>query len=390
MKRIGEGVVIEQRRGSYTMMILIKKLRNQWSLIPLIPLLLIASLSACGNSFAQDIKSLPPKKLIPYIEAEGQSGFLKTAIGWISPDQLVFSSKDAPLRIEKLADRTIWHLDESYRISIFDVVTGKTSFYRNGLLGKYEDGVATIQLKWIRMEHTGTDLDDYEYRLKGPLGHEEPLTDYRKNRPTPLKRCFTDSQPYPPDNTTHEQLKVEHGCIESPNVFTREGAWTYFRNDGKKVVLDVPSKDDFGPAIWIPWLNAYLMGDSPTMSFGRRDEPRGSNNPTLRLLKPDGSVLAVAMNEWSLVHARPTRAGMIAHRYMPAFSKDYDGLYLWHEGQIVQITEGLVEAVEVSPDGCRVAYLWHWRSIKDIPSKLRVIDVCKGLGVSPDASPFVW
>jgi hypothetical protein len=99
------------------------------------------------------------------------------------------------------------------------------------------------------------------------------------------------------------------------------------------------------------------------------------------------------MGEYSLTHARPTRAGMVAAKNLPdngTFVTKVYGLYLWRDGQQYQITEGNVTKTEVSPDGCKVAFYAEHKNIlsRGRIAKLRVIDVCEGFGVAKDANPF--
>lgn len=103
----------------------------------------------------------------------------------------------------------------------------------------------------------------------------------------------------------------------------------------------------------------------------------------------DGRLLILPMGLWGLNHIRPTRAGIVTTQVYPKLSARYDGIYLWRGQEIVQIAAGIIYQLEVSPDGCRIAYLWSKRGDTG-PRRLRVIDVCKSLGLAADAQPFAW
>jgi hypothetical protein len=117
-------------------------------------------------------------------------------------------------------------------------------------------------------------------------------------------------------------------------------------------------------AHWIDWLGAYMIADSAN-AIG-----------TLKILTPDGKLILVEMGELAQL-ARPTRAGIVAAKNS---GNSDSGLRVLYQGQKIKITDGTVMASEVSPDGCKVAYVTN--------QKLRVIDVCDIFGVAPDTNPF--
>lgn len=215
----------------------------------------------------------------------------------------------------------------------------------------------------------------------------------------PIKQCPNDNEPLPipPQYSLAQLLKAEHGCIResfSQASFPRAMHYTYFKADGQKIELAVPTYDTLGPNRWIDWLSAYMFGDSVTINATNNRDFIPVNTPTIKLLSPEGAFKLVDIGEFGLTNTRPTRAGVVAAINLPesgAFGPRNNGLYLWQGRQKQQITEGNVDSIGVSPDGCKVAYCSRIRNVmsrKIQNCKLRVIDVCEGFGVNKDANPF--
>jgi hypothetical protein len=350
---------------------------------------------------------LPKKHLIPYMEADGNPNDYSRLV-WLSPTRVAFTAnKDGywepgrfKKQIEVNGDIQREHLDAVFEILIFDTETGKTTHYRDGWLSylggwlKTSEDIKTegitIELERVRNKKGAPWTSDlsgaYDLLLKGPMGSEKPETRPLAN-PRPLKRC-----PNNPDTETVSPLilplKAEHGCLQFPdNDASPEKHVVYFRKDGKMLELNVP-RPDISAHRWIEWLGAYLLSEDVI----RGANASGHRNQVVPLMKPDGKLLIIPMNEWDLSNVRPTRAGMVVSRWLPDFSKDLDGIYLWGSSGWLQLAEGYVKPgyLEVSPDGCHVAYFWKWRYAAEKTIRLRVIDVCRGMGVSADANPFNW
>lgn len=336
------------------------------------------------------------KYLLPYIEVQARVG----NVVWLSTDQLIFdyNVKYGASLCSKRTDGAMLIDDaECNRNAFLDTKTGKTTPHREGRVWKYENGELTISLK--RFQSYRPTITGYEEQLVGNPGKEQPKTIYS---PLPLHTCPNDaasSRGYP------HMLRSEHGCLldtSGASLTSWDTPWVYFRSDGKRIVLPLFKSDGLIGIEWINWLNAYLLGSA---GVAEHVEPGGviANKSVVKLMKPDGAVLAVPMNEWGLHLIRPTRAGMIATKLFDERTpSNYNGIYLWREGEVIQIAEGDVNLsglarVSVGPDGCQVAYalneqrhlLWGG-SISGDPDRLRVIDICKGFNLSLDTNPFVW
>jgi hypothetical protein len=341
------------------------------------------------------LESAVQRKILPYLEAEGETTTViyKPNIAWISPEKVMFGSdvKSSDNSIENLEDTSIKFLNKTRQVQLFDIAAIKTEIYKNGQFLSYEDGVVTIALKKVRSKNSSA--ESYDELLKGPLGEEVPITLYHSKAVKLQKQCPMDNETSAPERTSIRLLRTEHGCIRVPYPFNNNSdPHTYFRADGQKMNLPIPAGDQIGFAIWIDWLKAYVLGDNVTVNIGRTaGVPK--NTPTIKLFYPTGELKLIEMGEYSLTHARPTRAGMVAAKNLPdngTFVTKVYGLYLWRDGQQYQITEGNVTKAEVSPDGCKVAFYAEHKNLlsRGRIAKLRVIDVCEGFGVAKDANPF--
>lgn len=356
--------------------------------------LLVASaflvLSAHANA-----NPLEQRKILPYIEAEGQADAWKLQVRWIDPDKVIYqtSVKFNDNSVEDYPDKSILHIDQQGLVQIFDTVTKKSVFHQKGQLRSFEDGVATIVITQIYPKNSSAQR--YEELLQGPLGKELPVTKYQSKELKLQKFCPNDNEIIAPKPTTFRLLKPEHGCIRAPWPIDNDsnGTHTYFRADGQKINFQVPAYDTIGFGIWIDWLQAYILGDNVTKHAGGRVPNAAINTPTIKIFYPSGELKLIEVGEFSLTHARPTRAGMVAAKNRPdngAFVTQVNGLYLWRDGQQYQITEGNVTKAEVSPDGCKVAFYAEQKNLlsRGTSANLRVVDVCEGFSVAKDANPF--
>jgi hypothetical protein len=341
------------------------------------------------------LESSVQRKILPYLEAEGQVNARNLQVRWVSPDKVVYQTsleyKDSS--IENYPDKGIIHVDQQEQVQLFDTGAKKTEFHTKGHLRSFEDGIATIVLTQIISK--SPTVQSYDELLQGPLGEEAPLTKYQSKELKVQKFCPNDNDIIAPKPTTFRLLKPEHGCIRAPWPLDNNsnGTHTYFRADGQKVNFHIPAYDTIGFGIWVDWLQAYILGDNVTKSVGGRIPNAAINTPTIKVFYPSGELKLIEMGEYSLTHARPTRAGMVAAKNLPdngTFVKQVNGLFLWRDGQQYQITEGNITKAEVSPDGCKVAFYAEHKNIlsRGRSANLRVIDVCEGFGVAKDANPF--
>lgn len=335
------------------------------------------------------------RKILPYLEAGGQVNARNLQVGWVSPDKVIYQTsleyKDNS--IENHPDKGIIHIDQQVQVQIFDTITKKSEVHQKGHLRSFKDGVVTIVLTEIISKNSS--VQSYDELLQGPLGKEQPLTKYQLKELKLQKFCPNDNEIIAPKPTTFRLLKPEHGCIRAPWPLDNnsKGTHTYFRADGQKTNFQVPAYDIIGFGIWIDWLQAYILGDNVTKQLGGRVPNAAINTPTIKVFYSSGELKLVEMDEYSLTHARPTRAGMVAAKNRPdngTFVTQVNGLFLWRDGQQYQITEGNVTKSEVAPDGCKVAFCAEHKNLlnRGRVANLRVIDVCEGFGVAKDANPF--
>jgi hypothetical protein len=346
----------------------------------------------------------PVKRLLDYVEAEGDAepSSLGLPVQWLTATRLLFNASKSPaLRdgtpipyLEKIDGLTMTNDVEYFQVMLFDLTTRTTSRHLDGKMDmslekdlKF-DGHDEIAVGYLRYGYSNRPQErdrSYSKGAKGPFGEEEPFIFYAKDHPpTESESC----PGYEGRKTRALRLKPEHGCLQTPDSrLPAETPMIYFRADGKRIDIDVQAQD-FLMVHWIEWLGAYLLNDSTTRLNGRRKP--------FSLMMPGGQVLAVPFtSHWTPSHVRPTRAGFIGTINLGS-ARRQSGLFLMHQGTIVQVAEGPVHPqVSVSPDGCHVAYIADIylplaSPFRPTYRRVRVMDVCAGLEISPASNPFQW
>lgn len=324
-------------------------------------------------AIASIVKELRANK--PYIEADGYVDTVsEPTIGWVTSNKVIYSvnSKYVSDSYRGLHQK---HWDDyatTKQVNFFNLSTKNTEPYKSGQLVKYENGEVTIRLYDILSERP-TDNSLYKrVVLSGSPGSESKKTYKSPNIPhqlTGYDKCPNDSSNS--ENNPSIHLKPEHGCVRVPDLYSKDRRWIYFRADGHVMELmkSPPNTENYSPAHWIDWLGAYMLND-----FSAPTAPADLGK--LKILTPNGKLNLVELGE-AAQYARPTRAGMVAAENSGGWTS---GLRVWHQGQVIKITSGTVIASEVSPDGCKIAYVTN--------QKLRIIDVCELFGVDLDTNPF--
>lgn len=361
---------------------------------PTLPLVLMVVMQF--SLIAQAETSTVQRKILPYLQAEGENILINVQIKWVNSNKLLYqTSLDYSVSpYESLPDKDITNEDKIGQVQLFDTDSNRSQVYKKGHLLNTQDEIVTIVIKKVHSKDES--IKSYDELFQGPFGAEQLITKYEEKDVKKLKRCPNDNDEIFPENTIPRLLKPEHGCIRaawSP-YNDSNGTHTYFRADGKKITFELPAEDSIAGSIWIDWLQAYIFGDHITKRLLSGSPDPLTNNPTMKIFYPSGDLKIVEMGEFGLTHIRPTRAGMVAAKNLGGnkpFMQKENGLYLWRNGQKYQITEGNVARAEVSPDGCKVAFYMEYKImfVKGSSANLRVVDVCKGFEVAKDANPFL-
>lgn len=369
--------------------------------------LLSSALFGCAISDARQQHSLgAERRLLPFVEASQvpMSGGI-----WISDHEVAFGVRKPGVmelsqaqrnEIQEGNDPDYYHWDYTRwsEVWILDIHTGKTRKYMDGALGSSNYGEITVILQSYRPRNLKPGLSrleqGYSELSEGRLGEEKR----RIKQASPIK-YHPDKCPGEPETNKpglRRQLQPEHGCLDIRNLAPIEQPALYYRSDGKVTALKISRADIGGVSTdvrnWVEWLSAYLLKNDTMGGY----DINGVLTTSIYLMKPDGSLLAVPLNTWGIQHIRPTRAG-IAGDFGGGRPWE-DGLYLWRNGEIHQISEGYTRDgrldISYSPDGCKVSYRSSARRVgiypKDEDFRLRVIDLCKALHLPPAANPFVW
>ena len=337
----------------------------------LLKILFFALLLLVFLGIASIVKELRSNK--PYIEADGYVDTISPpTIGWVTPNKIIYTvnSKGVSDSYRGVSQKRWEDYATTKQVNFFNLNTKNTESYKSGQLLKYENGEVTIRLYDIHSNSPTDNSLDRRVVLAGSLGSETQKTYKSPNIPHQL----TGYDKCPNDNSANREfhtsihLKPEHGCVRVPDLYSKDRRWIYFRADGyvMELMKSPPSISNYSPAHWIDWLGAYMLGDSTA----------GTDIGKFKILTPNGKLNLVELGEVA-EYARPTRAGMVAAENSGGWTS---GLRVWHQGQVIKITSGTVIASEVSPDGCKVAYVTE--------QKLRAINVCEVFGLASDTNPF--
>lgn len=358
---------------------------------------ILLGVNSLGTSYAKSTQY--ERKILPYIQAKGGTANKRVmSLGWANANEVLYLASytlHADGAKERLPDKFIEHLDRQYKVNLFNIASKESMFYRNGRLLNVTSGIATTLVKHEMFE---TEPRGFSYELMvGPVGADVSMVEttiYGKRDNTRYQQCPGYEEIFKAKRFYIRRLKPEHGCVLQPSaLYPNKDPHIYLRANGEETALPIPADDDVGNARWIDWLGAYLLGDTVTALVGGPVPNVPINTPTLKLLYPTGELKLVNMGEFSLIHAVPTRAGMVAASNGPdngLLIRPANGLVLWRNGHQYRITEGKVHRTAVSPDGCKVAFYAEKKPIFAVSGDiyLRVIDVCKGFDVAADANPF--
>jgi hypothetical protein len=154
--------------------------------------------------------------------------------------------------------------------------------------------------------------------------------------------------------------------------------WYYPHKDHPGIELPIATKEA-PPYAWFRFsrfANSYVL---------RRDTPavRAGMTNVVWLLALDGTVTTVSlpMGPWVVgYHYLPTRAGMFfsSDRAGSFALKDagHAGGYLLNGVSVRRLFAGMVRAVDVAPDGCRIAAVIDPWIRPAITTKLHVLNIC--------------
>jgi hypothetical protein len=297
----------------------------------------------------------------PYAYIEG-SGYVDSmgrgsVVSWLSADKVIYGVNSTK-RKNSFSGVEYSDLESSKQVNILDIITKNTVLYKKGQLIGYKNGKILIRLAMGGYNPKNNQHTSKPKMLYGNLDSEtQEEYDQAKSKPfqylPPIDKC-------PLDNTSGEaydawKLNSEHGCVRIPKKYGKDKRWIYYQANGQSLEL-MTSSSAFTPDFkWISWLKAYVIENR---------FPSIETTATVRVLHVNGKFELIDISP-ALQHAKPTKVGIIGAVNNKG---SIDGLRLIHDGTASQITRGTVRHTEVSPDGCKVAYVTN--------QKLRVIDVC--------------
>lgn len=199
----------------------------------------------------------------------------------------------------------------------------------------------------------------------------------------------------------HKKLKAADGClseegwIENDRI-TKKSTVFYVDANGKQTQIKESAAFESIPSwAWIDWFDAYILGTGISYDDNAEESETTITNffsPQQRKLVP----ITARKGRFRISNIRLTRAGVIANTYSQSTSLESSAVTLWHGTKRYVIARSK-NMLEVSPDGCHIAYLVRTKRVDEmrlgvlrdvVYSKLRVTNVCKAFNVKQDANPF--
>lgn len=301
---------------------------------------------------------------IPFIEAGGYVDTMSgdAVVRWLSADKIIYGVNSTNKK-NSYSQVNYMYLESSKQINIFDIKNQKTYLYKRGQLLEYVNGKILIRLSVGGYDHINNIETSRPKYLYGYMGSEtqekyELATEKLSRNLQPLDKCPSDktnTKPY-----LAWLLGPEHpnACLRLPDLYDKDRRWIYYPAKGKALELTTSKEMLIPKFTWISWMQAYLL-DNRSIS---------ATTTTMKILYTDGNFQLIDIGQ-VVSHAKPTKVGIIG-----AINNNWltNGLRLFHDGSVYQITTGRVSLTEVSPDGCKVAYVTN--------DRLRVINLCAFFG----------
>jgi hypothetical protein len=296
---------------------------------------------------------------MPFIEASGYVDTMveRGVVRWLSPDKVIYGINSTGKK-NSYTGVNEPDLESSKQVNILDITTQKTSLYRKGQLNEYKNGKILIRLALSDYDHKENRHISPPKYLYGNFGSEtKEEYDQANEKPfrylPPIDKC-------PSDKVNGESYEAwllisENSCLRIPDEYGKDRRWIYYQEKGQAHELTTSTGIFIPDFKWISWLGAYVIENR---------FPSIETTAQVRVLYTNGNFELLDINQ-AVQHAKPTKVGVIGAINNKG---SIDGLRLFHEGSVHQLTKGYVRLTEVSPDGCKVAYVTN--------RKLRVIDVC--------------
>jgi hypothetical protein len=230
------------------------------------------------------------------------------------------------------------------------------------------------------------DREDKGYVRRGKLGEErevirppEPENPDLVIRVNPFTcREYRDPERPRTETLSFWPLRDEHGYWGLNYVSRDPDKPLLFlpKNAAEPTALPIEFRER-GRMEYSAYANAYVISRLAGLASLRERPTR------VWLLHPTGRVdtIQIPKGPWTGYDARylPTRAGLLmASRGLTASSgPGVAGIYLVNGDQVEKILAGLIEDIDVSPDGCKIAVSVDPYISQVRRSRIKMIDVCK-------------
>ncbi|MDF0644873.1 MAG: hypothetical protein P0111_12655 [Nitrospira sp.] len=296
-------------------------------------------------------------------------------IYWLDNDRVIFTGYE--INLEKIDKQGRYGREQN--IYIWDTRENRRSVYvKHASLGCYFRGY----IRYSILEGPSK---------KGPMGQERTYLDLHYSKEIwegeppeweeSVKAHPITCKSYQSRGQLRDfiELLPEHGYLDfrrQPDAHPgRPGPILFYRPEANEATRLPLNDNQVWPPLarYVEFLNAYVMY-------------AGSNQHTFWLLRPDGTITGREVPEihggWH--HFLPLRSGVLASGGSINVKKQGDpgnrGAYLLESDQIQKIVVGFINAMAVSPDGCKAVFVREPHDNLPTASRatLHLIDTCKG------------
>lgn len=270
---------------------------------------------------------------------------------------------------------------------IWDVDRDDITQYRVGRVTCYQDGLINIGVpEDMKNAWKHWDL----VALAGPLGQEKPVDKAAKPRwymhssdcgdePSAITKKYMEDHP----EKYVRPLRKEDGFIVlgTHEYGTRGSAlpqdFVTYHPVGKPTITLKMSNDWPARIKYFHFARAYLLLDRRPIDVDLGRTPRFKS--LFKVLQPNGGFREIkipeALSDKGVSVPYLSRRGILWA--CNAINNSEPGIYISRGGEIKKISSDSVQEGQISPDGCRFAYLKHEKG--QLGSRLKVIDLCEGV-----------
>lgn len=373
----------------------------------------VALLSICGLTVGHALEAPFPSREKPFavkdsgVEVPHEYG---GPVKWMDNDRVIFTAlrKDVPKN----------YAPEGLRIVIWDTAKNMITPYADGKLRCYNDGKIAYQTEATKYISRGVAIEKGKIGEMGKeqlveLGASDPnwlFNPYSCNSYRSLGYSTWDEIHRPTLGMHILRLHEDHGYLD---LYTNKRKWVetdpksirevtglpfvpenkyrikYYRSGLPLIELNSVVGGITSP-VFSKYANAYVLDQLiPDRRSVEASQPHQfpDGPPTVRLLTPEGKLTTIKYpdNLYNDSKKRAqkinvTRSGLViglpTQSFRPMLGDT--GMLLVRGDKVIKIMDGQVPDLDVSPDGCKIAFPNGELSNGSYPFTIKIINVCAG------------